>query len=554
MTTNKYGLARTIPSPIKREIRQKCGHGCVICALSIYTYEHIDPLFCDAKEHDPEKMALLCGSCHLLVTKGIYSKEKVTRALKHPKAFEKGVSKFEMDVDATGNFILSVGNTDFINLERIIEIDGQLILGINPPEALYCPPRLTAKFYDRNSKPIATIVDNEWQGSANAFDIESEGKKLKARSKLYGIDLELHVAPPTGVRIEKLNLSFNGRTITGSTEKGFKVITDRAETFIRTDKKMIQKAPYWINLTDILKLGSDEVITYVSNGVAQQLPGALIHEGVKTEYLELEENQPFDGRPMRITSTEPGGCLMFEVDLPAAKIKKEYLKQSPQNVIDLFNEIEEFSGKEIQFVEKEDLRGHGLASSVNEFNATIYFHDKEIRPPAFAHALLLIHEEWVQYKPTLHAISDPNGSNSYIADYVNTSLSNLLVVPKLYGYGFKEAVDWNESELGNWNKFDPSQLDTFTIRMRCLMGWVNTINLADDENTISTARKIIKKLGCYHKARQLNHKLMKYSKNREKQINCVVKYLKIPPNTARLIYFNPINETRIEKEIGVCDT
>jgi hypothetical protein len=28
---NKYGLKRTIPEKIKREVRQRCGFGCVRC-------------------------------------------------------------------------------------------------------------------------------------------------------------------------------------------------------------------------------------------------------------------------------------------------------------------------------------------------------------------------------------------------------------------------------------------------------------------------------------------------------------------------------------------
>ncbi len=56
MTKNKYGLSRDIPPSVKLQVRRACSFGCVICGASI-TYEHIDPPFTEAHEHDPEKIA-----------------------------------------------------------------------------------------------------------------------------------------------------------------------------------------------------------------------------------------------------------------------------------------------------------------------------------------------------------------------------------------------------------------------------------------------------------------------------------------------------------------
>jgi len=32
---------RNIPLPIQREVRQRCGFGCVICGTLLYEYDHI---------------------------------------------------------------------------------------------------------------------------------------------------------------------------------------------------------------------------------------------------------------------------------------------------------------------------------------------------------------------------------------------------------------------------------------------------------------------------------------------------------------------------------
>ena len=77
---NKYGLSRHIPETVKRKVRQACGFGCVCCGLAIATYEHIDPEFSEAKNHDWKKIAYLCGSCHDKVTRGFWSKNKIKKA------------------------------------------------------------------------------------------------------------------------------------------------------------------------------------------------------------------------------------------------------------------------------------------------------------------------------------------------------------------------------------------------------------------------------------------------------------------------------------------
>ena len=87
---NKNGLSRNIDSETKRIIRQKCGFGCVICGCAIYQFEHVDPVFSEAKEHNPDNIVLLCATCHDSVTRGIWSKEKVKIAAKNPKCYQKG--------------------------------------------------------------------------------------------------------------------------------------------------------------------------------------------------------------------------------------------------------------------------------------------------------------------------------------------------------------------------------------------------------------------------------------------------------------------------------
>jgi hypothetical protein len=56
--TNSFGLQRHISKSVKRIIRKNSGFGCVICGKAIVHYDHVDPDFTEANEHDPTKMTL----------------------------------------------------------------------------------------------------------------------------------------------------------------------------------------------------------------------------------------------------------------------------------------------------------------------------------------------------------------------------------------------------------------------------------------------------------------------------------------------------------------
>ena len=58
--------------------------GCVHCGRGFYTYEHFNPPFSEAITHDVNGIALLCGQCQLLATKGILSKETIQDDVNHP--------------------------------------------------------------------------------------------------------------------------------------------------------------------------------------------------------------------------------------------------------------------------------------------------------------------------------------------------------------------------------------------------------------------------------------------------------------------------------------
>jgi hypothetical protein len=221
---NKYGLSRDIPSEIKREIRKRCGFGCVICGSAIYEYEHIDPPFSEAKEHEPSKITLLCKSCHGKVTNKMWSKDKVKRSNKNPKCLQKGFSSEFFDIN-TDRFEVILGSSSWINPKTVLEISGEPLLQIEPPDAEEAPLRISAKFYDIAGNEIFRIIQNEWQSLITNWDIEVKGPRIKIRNAPRKIILVIRAEPPSRLVVERLNMFYKSTQIIGREGKEIKVVT-----------------------------------------------------------------------------------------------------------------------------------------------------------------------------------------------------------------------------------------------------------------------------------------------------------------------------------------
>src|SRR5687768_2599641 len=103
---NRLGLARDIPDAVKREVRQRCGFGCVIDGSALYTYEHFDPPYKDARRHEPAGITLLCGSCQLKTSRGQLSKLTIAEANANPYPLHQGWSGAVFDVGPKRPFVV----------------------------------------------------------------------------------------------------------------------------------------------------------------------------------------------------------------------------------------------------------------------------------------------------------------------------------------------------------------------------------------------------------------------------------------------------------------
>ncbi len=200
---NKHGLSRYIPAEIRREIRQRCGFGCVICGAGIVQYEHVNLEFKDATEHAVKAMTLLCPSCHFKVTTGMGSKKSVELAMLEPCALKKGFSNDFFDF---GNNLpeIVLGGATFIGGNIPIQIHGFPLMRIDPPETAGGPFLLSANFFDSRGKNSLNIIKNEWRAKSDNWDVEIVGNELTIREKIRRVHLKFRVNPPKKIIISYL--------------------------------------------------------------------------------------------------------------------------------------------------------------------------------------------------------------------------------------------------------------------------------------------------------------------------------------------------------------
>ena len=205
--TNRFGLSRNIPPAIAREVRKRCGFGCVVCGNAFYQYDHFDPEFADAREHKAEGIALLCPEHHGKKG-GLLPEEAYELARKSPAAFKKGFADTEWISDSSIIPEILFGALTFCEGTSIIKVDDDIVLGFEFPEEGEQPPMLKFRAFDRRGVEAIAIYNNEIRAINEAFDIENVKSKWTVRSKMGDIDLVLEFNLPTRITVQRLKFRY----------------------------------------------------------------------------------------------------------------------------------------------------------------------------------------------------------------------------------------------------------------------------------------------------------------------------------------------------------
>jgi hypothetical protein len=159
---NAHGLRRSIPAEVKRVVRQRCGFGCVICGASIYEYDHFDPPYVDAFEHNPAGITLLCPTHHSEKTRGVLPLELLRRADAHPMPIQNGQTTLERPYfDHIPSLALG-GGILIENTPVPLMVGGVPIIEFFEPEEGSPVSQISATITSDDGSNLLRIVKNEW--------------------------------------------------------------------------------------------------------------------------------------------------------------------------------------------------------------------------------------------------------------------------------------------------------------------------------------------------------------------------------------------------------
>jgi hypothetical protein len=194
-----------IPEEIKREVRQKCGFGCIFCGLFIYEYAHIDA-YEVVKSHDPKNICLLCPNHHTRFDqKKLISKSEVKRAHKNPIALKTGYANEPQFSLLKRPATIVLGRVVFLNPGTMIQHENDVILGLNDQDGFVS---FNARFTDATGALILEIINNEWRAFTTNWDVQQTGNRLRLRNIAGRISLSAAIFQSSLVVFDDIQMNY----------------------------------------------------------------------------------------------------------------------------------------------------------------------------------------------------------------------------------------------------------------------------------------------------------------------------------------------------------
>lgn len=201
----------TIPGPIKRAVRQRCGFGCVACGNQIYEYDHITP---EARggETVPANLTLLCGNHHADKTRGLISERQVKEWDSNPMALRAGVSPHNVMTGSTNFGMDLAGNVLVANGRRPVSllcIDGRRYFTLRRRHDGTIG--LDAEFHNDRGDCVLGISDSELVlGDAQSWDIEWRGNQITIRSAPRALEFVAKFDSEAVLKVERARILVQG--------------------------------------------------------------------------------------------------------------------------------------------------------------------------------------------------------------------------------------------------------------------------------------------------------------------------------------------------------
>ncbi|PWN60874.1 HNH endonuclease signature motif containing protein [Chryseobacterium viscerum] len=203
-----------IKPSIKREVRQRCGFGCVICGNPIFEYDHILG-WANVKRHVANEITLLCDMHH---------KEKTTKRLPNFLVIEANKTPYNIRVGKTlskclyyygdsanvvfGSMRFTMKRNDNFNYLIPITFEGVSPIKIRFEDQMCF---LNIELQDPLGNIVLKIVDNELVLNIGMWDIEFVGQKLTLRERAYETFIVVIFETPNTINFIKGKVFINGK-------------------------------------------------------------------------------------------------------------------------------------------------------------------------------------------------------------------------------------------------------------------------------------------------------------------------------------------------------
>lgn len=213
MEINKHGLKRPIPEHVKREVRQRCGFGCVICGNAYIQYDHFDPEFHEATEHNANGITLLCGDHHTRKSAKKISIDTIKRANASPYCIRNGASWDKLDLSPSKIPEIELGSCHARDTPVLLKMNGEDIIFFRPPAFIGGPFRFNLTVKNIKGDTIFQIIDNECVISSNHWDAELRGNTTIIRNEVRDIAVKFHISEGHKIVFDRLKLRYGQNTI-----------------------------------------------------------------------------------------------------------------------------------------------------------------------------------------------------------------------------------------------------------------------------------------------------------------------------------------------------
>lgn len=214
-----------IKEAIKREIRQRCGFGCVICGFPIYEYDHMLG-WANVKRHVASEITLLCDTHHTAKSSKLMPAFIVEEANRSPYNLRQNFSTPSILYYSGKKAIIKMGRSNFIITDND---DGVIFETIKINEFTMIQVKLEDNHFllsmtllDKKNIPVFIIEDNMMKYSVGSWDINFVGRNLTIRKKSRDIFLDINFETPNIINFRRGNFYFRGNKFT-VTKEGLKI-------------------------------------------------------------------------------------------------------------------------------------------------------------------------------------------------------------------------------------------------------------------------------------------------------------------------------------------